>query len=89
MIQFSHRLPPFDPKVSPIFKGFTAAVSQISSKDVKKLWTLLLLHGGKLKPQLDSSCTHLICGKATGVSKQYFLVFKCYFNIFFISLEQV
>jgi hypothetical protein len=45
-----------------------ASVSQVSAKDVKKLWALLEIHGGKLKPSFDSTCTHLVCAKASGVS---------------------
>lgn len=46
-------------------------MSQVSAVDVKKLWVLLEIHGGKLKPSLDSTCTHLICAKAFGVSIEY------------------
>lgn len=46
-----------------------ASVSQLSVKDVKSLWVLIEIHGGKLKPTLDSTCTHLICGKGCGVRK--------------------
>jgi PAX-interacting protein 1 len=52
-----------------IFKGITATISQLSAKDVKKLWTIFEMYGGKLKPSLDVNCTHLICGKGVGVSK--------------------
>ena len=51
-----------------IFKGITATISQLSAKDVKKLWTIFEMYGGKLKPTLDATCTHLICGKGVGVS---------------------
>lgn len=57
---------PFDPKIPGIFKGVIASVSQVSTVDVKKLWVLLEIHGGKLKPSLDSTCTHLISTKAFG-----------------------
>ena len=67
------RILPFDPKIPAIFKGVTASVSQVSAKDVKKLWALLEIHGGKLRPNLDSSCTHLVCGKASGVSLNKFI----------------
>ncbi|XP_057378838.1 PAX-interacting protein 1-like isoform X2 [Daphnia carinata] len=56
----------FDPKIPAIFKGVIASVSQVSAVDVKKLWVLLEIHGGKLKPTLDSTCTHLVSTKAFG-----------------------
>jgi PAX-interacting protein 1 len=51
-----------------------ASVSQVSAKDVKKLWALLEIYGGKLKPSLDSTCTHLICAKASGVCFELLLI---------------
>nr|SVE74053.1 EOG090X027U [Daphnia barbata] len=44
----------------------TLLVANVSAKDVKKLWVLIEIHGGKLKPTLDSSCTHLVSAKACG-----------------------
>jgi len=62
------RVEPFDPKLAAVFKKVTASVSQVSRADAEKLWLLLHVYGGQLRPKLNAACTHLICGKASGVS---------------------
>jgi hypothetical protein len=65
-----------------------ASVSQVSAKDVKKLWALLEIHGGKLKPSFDSTCTHLVCAKASGVSFEYPFTNLCFLTFIFL-IEQI
>ena len=61
---FFFRFVSFDPKIPAIFEVVTASVSQVSGKDVKKVMDPSRNSWWKLKPNLDCTCTHLVCGKA-------------------------
>ena len=51
-----------------LFKNVVATTSGVGLDDVKKIWTMLTYQGGTFLPRLDlNRCTHVICGKPSGV----------------------
>ncbi|ELU01586.1 hypothetical protein CAPTEDRAFT_224833 [Capitella teleta] len=56
----------FNPERSQIFSKMVVCASQLSAHDCHSLWTQITQHGGKCKRVLDSTVTHLVCGKAAG-----------------------
>ncbi|XP_047538445.1 PAX-interacting protein 1 isoform X1 [Vanessa atalanta] len=57
---------PYFPSKNKIFSNVTACVSKVTPADAKLLFAIITYHGGKVKLNLDSQCTHLICGFALG-----------------------
>lgn len=57
---------PYFPSKNKIFSNVTACVSKVTSADAKALFALITYHGGKVKLNLDTHCTHLISGSASG-----------------------
>ncbi|XP_049879370.1 PAX-interacting protein 1 isoform X2 [Pectinophora gossypiella] len=57
---------PYFPNKNKIFSNVVATVAKVSASDAKTLFALITYHGGKVKLNLDSQCTHLICGSASG-----------------------
>ncbi|CAH2093665.1 unnamed protein product [Euphydryas editha] len=57
---------PYFPSKNKIFSNVTACVSKVTPADAKALFALITYHGGKVKLNLDTHCTHLICGSASG-----------------------
>ncbi|CAH0713668.1 unnamed protein product, partial [Brenthis ino] len=57
---------PYFPSKNKIFSNVTACVSKVSPADAKVLFAIITYHGGKVKLNLDSQCSHLICGSASG-----------------------
>ncbi|XP_050353636.1 PAX-interacting protein 1-like isoform X2 [Nymphalis io] len=57
---------PYFPSKNKIFTNVTACVSKVTPADAKLLFAIITYHGGKVKLNLDSQCTHLICGFALG-----------------------
>ncbi|XP_059049023.1 PAX-interacting protein 1 isoform X3 [Achroia grisella] len=67
---------PYNPIRNKIFSNVVACVSKVSAADCKALFALITYHGGKVKLQLDSQCSHLICGSASGKKYQTALTFS-------------
>ncbi|CAF4800475.1 unnamed protein product [Pieris macdunnoughi] len=57
---------PYCPSKNKIFTNVVACVSKVSPSDAKALFAVITYHGGKIKLNLDSKCTHLICGSTSG-----------------------
>ncbi|XP_072934281.1 uncharacterized protein Ptip [Epargyreus clarus] len=57
---------PYFPNKNKVFSNVVACVARVNSTDAKTLFALITYHGGKVKLNLDSQCTHLICGSAVG-----------------------
>ncbi|VDN16778.1 unnamed protein product, partial [Dibothriocephalus latus] len=57
---------PFHPNFRKIFTDVTAVFSELSLKDCITLSAHITIRGGLVKTTLDSSVTHLICGRAAG-----------------------
>ncbi|KAI5634191.1 twin BRCT domain-containing protein [Phthorimaea operculella] len=57
---------PYFPNKSKIFSNVVACVAKVSLADAKTLFALISFHGGKVTLNLNSQCTHLICGSASG-----------------------
>lgn len=66
---------PYFPNKNKIFSNVTACVCRVTAADAKALFALITYHGGKVKLILDSRCTHLICGSASG--KKYTAALSC------------
>lgn len=52
--------------IKQIFSNLVVTASQVTNADFKAVWAMITFYGGKFKCNLDSSCTHLICGKPYG-----------------------
>lgn len=57
---------PYIPHKNKIFTNIVCCISKVSVADAKALFAVITYHGGKVKLNLDSQCTHLICGSAAG-----------------------
>ncbi|XP_049699175.2 PAX-interacting protein 1 isoform X1 [Helicoverpa armigera] len=57
---------PYVPLKNKIFTNTVCCISKVSVADAKALFAVITYHGGKVKLNLDSQCTHLICGSAAG-----------------------
>ncbi|KAF9824426.1 hypothetical protein SFRURICE_019671 [Spodoptera frugiperda] len=57
---------PYNPHKNKIFNNIVCCISKVSVADAKTLFAVITYHGGKVKLNLDSQCTHLICGSAAG-----------------------
>ncbi|VVC95304.1 PAX-interacting protein 1-like [Leptidea sinapis] len=57
---------PYFPSKNKIFSNVVACIAKVSAVDAKALFALITYHGGKVNINLDSKCTHLICGLASG-----------------------
>ncbi|XP_065184095.1 PAX-interacting protein 1-like [Sycon ciliatum] len=57
---------PYLVSTTQLFSGIVACPSQMSRQDRLHLWGMLTYHGGRMKLQLDSACTHLLIPEPTG-----------------------
>lgn len=56
----------YSPNKNKIFTNVLACLSKVTPNDAKLLYALITYHGGKVKLNFNSKCTHLICGSASG-----------------------
>lgn len=57
---------PYKRYKNKLFASLVFCIAQVSKKDLNALWSLITFYGGKVKLNLDSKCTHLICGAPKG-----------------------
>ncbi|CAH2236595.1 jg26643 [Pararge aegeria aegeria] len=66
---------PYFPNKNKIFSNVNVCVSKVSPADAKALFALITYHGGKVRLTLNTNCTHLICGSASG--RKYSAALSC------------
>ncbi|KAA3672271.1 uncharacterized protein DEA37_0009817, partial [Paragonimus westermani] len=69
----------FHPDFKPLFSNLVFTLSELSFKDRLSIWACSVIHGAKLRHAFDHTVTHVITGRAVGVSSLLLFSFDYFF----------